>query len=630
MSCEIVLKYEDGTEEIINNAEGWKFRAGPITYNDIFNGETYDSRKEIPGWDMPEGESKYAYFNPVICEAPCPIIEPEMAEPIKYLDTVKPVKLTQPKKNVYVYDMGRNFAGIVKIRVKEKPGTRVRLRFAESLYEDGTVNQENLRWAKATDEYVCKGKGVEEWQPIFTYHGFRYVSIEGIKPNINTIEAYVVRSSVEKTGDFTCSNELLNKIQAACVHTEESNMPSVPTDCPQRDERMGWLNDCTVRIEEIVYNFGVSSFLRKWMRDIDDTQGEDGAIADVAPKVYGCDKADPLSSIFLFAPWNMYKFYGDKRIIEEQYDKLCAWEGYITSRSKDGIVEYSYYGDWASPVDNCIGGRPVNSANSAVTPGEFVSTVFYYQNARMLAKMAELIGRSDDIEKYNKLADYIKENFNRVYFHEDTAKYGDFGSQACQILPLHFGLVPDGKREAVLEVLKKDIEEHDNHLTTGNIATKYLFEVLSNEGLVDTAFEIATKEDYPSWGYMLSLGATTIWERWELGTTSAMNSHNHPMYCTISTWFYKHILGIKPGKPGFKEIIIAPKIPSKLESASGSLNTVAGRISVDWKQEDSKLILYVTVPYGTKATIKVPAGFKEPQESLALEGGSKIFEFEKI
>ena len=604
-TAQLFFEYEDGsTQWIYSRPEDWKSSYGPIIYNDVFNGEHYDARLEMPGWDTPAAKD-WPWRPAKEIEGPGGELEPAIAEPIKIIREMKPISVSQPKEGIYVYDMGQNFAGWAEIKVNAPKDTKITLKFAEMLYEDGTVNQENMRWAENRDIYFCKGTGEETFEPHFTYHGFRFVQMEGATPDQCTITGKVVRSAVRKTGTFSCSDEMLNRIQTAVLWTEESNLHSVPTDCPQRDERQGWTNDVSVRAEETIYNFGMGAFYRKWMKDLVDEQGADGSITDVAPRCYGSIHADPICSVFLLIPWFNYMFYGDDSLINEYYDNMCRWEDFLTSQSKDGIVQYSNYGDWAGPLDGCMGGWEANMALSAITPGTYMSTVFYYVNARLLAKIAERIGRNADIAKHNALADYIKEQLNKEFFNYETAQYA-LGSQASNSLALRFDLVPEGYREKVKKNLADDIRKHNGHLTTGNIATKYMLEALSDNDMGDLAFEIATQEDYPGWGYMFANGATTIWERWELGVTAAMNSHNHPMYCTISTWFFKHLTGIRPLEKGFDRILVAPQPVSGLTDASAIMETVRGNVASGWKKQEDKLIMDVIIPFGASALVRIP------------------------
>lgn len=638
LSYEIYIKYKDGSSELLLSGpdSGLTVGAGPITYNDLFNGEHYDARLER-AWDVPGGTPlRSRAMIPVA--APCDTVEPELAQPIRVTRDMEPVSVSSPAPGIYVYDFGQNFAGWVKIETELPGGSAISLRFAEMLYEDGTVNQENLRWAKNHDVYICRG-GKASWEPSFTYHGFRYVQLEGCTPQQIKLTGRQVRSDIKVSGSFSCSDELLNRIQQCVLWTEESNLHSVPTDCPQRDERQGWVNDCTVRIEEIIYNFSCGAFLRKWMKDLADTQEADGSIKDVAPRVFGADKADPLSSIFLFVPWYSYMFFGDAAMIGEYYEQLKAWEQYLVSRSRFGIMQYYNYGDWAGPVDGGVGGREANSALSAITPGEFVATVFFYENARLLARMARLLKKPAEAAEYTELADYIRSAINREYLNGKTGQYA-LGSQASNLLALHFDIVPASMRKKVLKNLVDDIKAHDYHLTTGNIATKYLFDVLSDEGLADVAYRIATKTDYPGWGYMLAMGATTIWERWELGTTSAMNSHNHPMYGTISTWFYKHLAGITPLAPAFEQIRIAPCLPEGLSSVCASMDTPRGTAASAWERTPQGVRMEVTLPFGTPGEIVLPEGFRlcpgsryesaQEGRTLHLCSGTYVLELEKI
>lgn len=500
----------------------------------------------------------------------------------------------------------------------------VTLKFAESVYEDGTVNQENLTTAFSTDKYILKGKGEEVWEPRFTYHGFRYVQVEGYpgEPGLDSITGKLVRSAVSGVSQFECSNDLINKIHQNVLWTEEDNLHSVPTDCPQRAERMGWLNDMSVRIEEIVYNFNVASFMTKWEADIKDTQDEAGAIADTAPYVYGSHPADPVSSTYILVPWYMYLFYGDKRILEQYYDGMTKWFEYLRSRSRNGLVKYGFYGDWASPVtvSEKINGIP--TPVSSITPLEYVSSVHNYYNAVLLAKIAKILRKSSDADRFTALAGEIRDAINAKYLDASAKTYGT-SSQAFNTFALFLELAPPELREGILENLVSDLEaKHGYHLTTGNLCTKYIFEVLSDRGLADIAYNTATQTDYPSWGFMISKGATTIWERWELETGRGMNSHNHPMYGTISTWFMKHLAGIRPDEeyPGFERFIIKPLIPGDLEYVSASLLTLKGEIRSAWRKIGNSLIMDVAVPFNSRARLFIPKLGRVAGDIIIKEG----------
>lgn len=381
---------------------------------------------------------------------------------------------------------------------------------------------------------------MEVYEPCFTYHGFRYVQVEGFlgEPGPEAITGRVVRSSVEQIGSFRCSNPLINQLHKNIVWTESNNLHGLPTDCPQRDERLGWLNDMTVRAEEAVYNFNLVNLYAKWVDDIADTQGKKtGAIADTAPYVkYGRRPADPVASSYLIVPWLSYLHYGDLRTLEKHYEGFKRWVTYLGNMADNNIINFSEIGDWAPPVTEAAEGSIGAGAVSAKTPGALMSTGYYYLNAALMSKFAHILGKNEDERYYAKLAAEISDAFNREFFHRDTCSYGS-GNQASNVFPLYLGIVPQECQQAVLHNLVRDVmEKHGCHVTTGNLCTKYLIDVLAEMGMVDLAFALVTQKTYPSWGYMLSMGATTIWERWEYvtcGKLAGMGSHNHISYIRL-------------------------------------------------------------------------------------------------
>ena len=483
----------------------------------------------------------------------------------------------------------------------------VTLRFAETLYENGLVNQENLRNAKVADTYILKGEGVETWEPAFTYHGFRYIQIEGLPkaPAVGDIQVKVVRSDVAKTGTFKCSNSLLNDIHQMVVNTEASNLHSVPTDCPQRDERMGWLNDLTVRIEQAMYNFNMARFYPKFMDDVSDTQDNNGTITCVAPFRFGMRPADPVSASFLLMAQKCYKFYGNLNMVEEHYDAMKGWVDYLYSRTEKGIVDYSYYGDWCPPKAFLMDAS--GSGVSRDTPGKLMSTGYLYYCAQMLSDMGKITGRDVEAEHYKKMADEIAAAFNREYWNEETGGYAS-NNQASNSFALYLGLVDDTKLPRVVNNLVEDVKKHDYHLTTGNLCTKYLLEMLTEHGHVETAYRIVSQTTYPSWGFMLSKGATTLWERWEYATGDAMNSHNHPMMGSADSWFYKYLLGINLdfNHPAFEKFTIRPYIVQNLNWVEGEFISEKGVIKSAWSKKNNSLFFTVTIPGNTTATVYVP------------------------
>lgn len=606
------ITFTDGTNKsyFTSDSTGWSVSGGPIIQSSIFNGEIYDARRENAGW-TPEAKIKRdsireeKWENVISVDSPTGVMVAQKQEPIRIVERITPHIISEPTPHVYVLDAGQNMAGWASLRVKGEKGTIITLKFGETLYEDGTVNQENLRAAKAKDTYILRGGKEERWEPSFTYHGFRYIQIEGFpyRPKVGDIIVKAVRSDVQQVGRFSCSNALLNSIHEMVVNTEASNLHSIPTDCPQRDERMGWLNDMTVRIDQALYNFDLSRFYAKWIDDIGDTQNEEGSIADTAPFHWGYNPADPVSASYLLLALQSYNFYGNKLIIEEHYSGLKAWVDYLYSKTKNGIVDYSRWGDWSPPLEFSMEDSP----NSRDTPGSLMSTGYLYYCSKIISDMADLLCEGDDADYYKELAKETATAFNKEYWNEQVGGYAS-NNQACNSFALFIGIVPKERISRVVKNLVEDVKMHDYHLTTGNLCTKYLLEMLTEHGHHEVAYRIATQKTYPSWGYMLANGATTLWERWEYATGSEMNSHNHPMMGSVDSWFYKYVLGIIPdiNGPGFEKFIIHPYLFSDLKFAEGEFNSIKGVIKSAWRKESGYIILDVTIPENSVATLYIP------------------------
>lgn len=611
LRMQMEVYFEDGSKDVVNTSYTRPVMGGPVMYSSIFDGEIYDARLELPELFAPHEPAGlmnkiWAYSH--VADAPGGKMVSQKMEPIRVVDTLTPKII---KKDVatgfYILDTKQNLAGWASLRVQGKRGQEVTLRFAESLRENGLVNQDNLRNAKATDTYILKGEGIEQWEPRFTYHGFRYIQVEGYPGELKEGDIVVkrVRNDVAQTGYFKCGNELLNRIHKMVVETEASNLHSVPTDCPQRDERMGWLNDMTVRIGQAINNFDLARFYTKYIDDVSDTQDKYGQITCVAPFRFGARPADPVSASYLLMAWESYRYYGNLSIMSDHYDSMKRWVDYLKSRTdENGIVNYSYYGDWCPPAKFSMG---KDSPISRDTPGVLMSTGYLYYCASMISEMAKLLGKTNDAAHYADLAKHTAEAFNRAYWKEETGGYGA-NNQAANAFALYLGLVDEKDVSRVVDNLVKDVERNDFHLTTGNLCTKYLMEMLSKYGHVDAAYKIATQKTYPGWGYMLENGATTLWERWEYATGDAMNSHNHPMMGSIDSWFYLYILGIMPDTkyPGFEKFSIHPRIPSELDFAEGELHTVKGIIKSAWKKSGGILTMDVTIPANTTAIVSIP------------------------
>ena len=602
LRMQIHVEMEGGQAVDAATDESWRTMPGPIQQDSVYNGEVYDARLETPGWDR-AGFDDAHWKAATLIDGPKGELSAQMMPPIRLLDSITPVKMTTPRPGVYVYDLGQNISGVVELHVRGPRGTRVQLRHAELLYDDGTLNVENLRAAKATDVYFLRGDGtLETYQPRFTYHGFRYVELIGYPgaPKFDTLRARVVHSDVRPTGGFTSSKQILNQIQRNILWGIQDNLHSVPTDCNQRDERMGWMADAHLYAETAMLNFDMPAFYTNFLRDIHDVQAADGTVTDTVPHRYGSRPADPAWGMaYPLLTWYMYEYYGDRRTLEQHFDGVKAWTDYLRSRSRDGLLEYSYYGDWV-PIDK--------------TPGALVSTFCYYWSADIVARMAELLGKSTEAETYRKLAGEIKDAFNAKFLNAATSTYGT-GTQTAQILPLFLNMTPNNRRGAVFGSLRDDlVYTHNTHLTTGILGTKYLFPLLTSTGNSDLAYELATQTTYPSWGYMVENGATTLWELWQNKTGPSMNSHNHPMFGSIGAWFYNALAGINldPAKPGFERIVIAPQVVRDLKWASGSLDTIRGTVTSSWTRSDNGLRLEVTIPVGSQAEVHIPELGSDP------------------
>lgn len=640
---QLELTYVDGSRDIVathsdqpDMNDRWSVSSGPVVFNSVFDGETYDARLEKTGWDQPDAtqrrrvpDRREAWAGIMPVEPPGGRLVSQALEPIKVVETVQGAKLTEPAPGVFVLDAGQNVSGWLELHATGAAGTQVTLKYSESLKPDGTVNQENLRSAACIDTYILKGGGAPEvWQPGFTYHGFRYVEIDGYPGQLalESVPIKRVRTAAETNGTFTSSNELLNRIQQMIRNTEANNLFSVPTDCPQRNERMGWMNDLTVRLEESLYNFELSRFYTKFLSDVGDTQSPDGAITDTAPFKWGKRPADPVCASYLLMGWFMYQYYGDTSAMEAHYDGFKAWVDYLARRSEDYVVPYGSWGDWSPPAQESITGSAGSSAVARNTPLPFMSTGYFYYCSDLLAKMARVLGRKDDAAHFEEQARKIADSFQRHFWNPSTHGYVS-NNQACNSFALFLGLVPPAEVPRVMENLVGDVEQHQGHLTTGNLCTKYLMETLTDHARGEVAYRIATQKTYPSWGFMLENGATTLWERWELLTQAGMNSHDHPMMGSVSSWYYKYLAGIRgnPAAPGFKKFFLQPNAVEGLTWVRASYRSMYGEIRSEWRRENGTFTLKATVPANTTAEVFIPDAY-----GASLSESGKAILAEKI
>jgi len=549
-------------------------------------------------------------------------LSPQGFPPIRVAETLRPVRLWSPQPGIHLADFGQNFSGWVRLKARGPQGTEIKLRHAELLNEDGTLNVLPNQNAEATDVYILKGDGEEFYEPRFTYHGFRYVEISGFpgEPAPEDVEGRFVHSNVEKAGDFACSNGLLNRIHKNIIWGQLSNLMSIPTDCPQRDERYGWLGDAHLSAEEAILNFDMAAFYTKYLEDIRLAQKEGGSLPDVVPpyieRLYPADPAWGIA--YLELAWLMYFYYDDLRILGRHYTPMKKYADFMTRNAEENIItKLGKYGDWCPP----------GSVSPKRTPLELTSTWCYYRAVTLISIFAKILGRDDDARSYAKLAEEIKASFNTEFLSGDQyashkiSAADSSPNQTSSVLPLYLDLVPSEKKDTILKgLLHSIVKEWDYHLNTGILGTRYLLDVLSRNGGEEAAYKIVTQTSYPGWGYMVEEGATTLWERWENLTGNGMNSHNHIMLGSVDAWLYRFVAGMRCQEPGWRKIIIQPPLITGLREASAKVMTIRGAAGVSWRRQDSLFELAVRIPVGSAADVFVPL----------FEESGRIKESEKI
>ncbi|MBO4528502.1 MAG: family 78 glycoside hydrolase catalytic domain [Victivallales bacterium] len=618
MTAMLKIEYADGSRQTIVSDDSWQAGYGAWADNDIFNGVTYDARLEAP-WSYVGFQG---FGKAVVKDAPGGEMTPMVLPPILPAEEYT-VASQWPLNGKCVMDFGQNLAGVIRLRIPKglPAGTVITLTHSEELNENGELYTATLRSAKATDRYIVSGKESDDtwFMPIFTYHGFRYACVEGLGNAIepDDIRAVALRNNLDKKSFFNCGSALVTKIHDNCVATERANTHGLLTDCPQRDERMGWMNDATVRFEAFPYRFESNAIFRKIAKDLRNDQGVDGAITCTAPLVFGSRPADPVCSSFLITGMQNYLYYNDLDMLKDGFNGWKGWADCLLAHSDDGIVNYSYYGDWAAPAYAC---DAPEGARSGVTPGIFMSTGYSYFNCRTVSEFATILGYEKEAKEYAEKAEYVKNAMLKKWYHADTKTFAT-GSQACQIFPLWLGIFPEEDAAEAAKKLRDELRQWDYKFTTGNLCTRYLFEVLSQYGYIDDAWALITKEDYPSFGYTIQQEATTIWERFELKKNAGMNSHSHPMYGAVYHWFYAYLAGIKPLTAGCGKVRVAPYFPNKLMSVHCVVDTVKGPLMVRWFKRYDKLHLLVNVPFGMTAEVHF--------DGQVMEVGSGFHTYEK-
>jgi alpha-L-rhamnosidase len=620
------VEYTDGRIETIGTASRWTTSAGPITFNSIYGGETYDARAEKPGWDTPDyDDSDWAMAQ--VVSAPGGKLSAQMMPPIKADQVIKPVKLTEPKPGVFLFDMGQNFAGFAELSLRGPAGTKVVMKYGERLAKDGMLDRADIQQhivrvdtnqQYQTDTYLLDGSSrITHHASRFTYHGFQYVEVTGFpgKPTLDTLRGVFIHSAIPVAGEFECSNPLLNRIWDAGRWSYLSNLQGIPTDCPHR-EKNGWTGDAHLAAEQGLFNYGPAAVYAKWINDLGDEQRPTGELPGIVPTSgwgYKWGNGPAWDSAFLLIPFYLYEYCGDTKVLCDHYDGMKRYVDYLSSKATNGIVDIGL-NDWA----------PFKTA----TPADITSTAYYYRDAQIVALTAGLMGNDAEARKYTDLAAGIKQAFNGKFYHADTALYGN-GSQTALSCALYQGLVEPANKARVLNNLVAAVDKANGHIDTGILGTKYLLNALLENGRADVAYRIVSQKDLPSWGWWLEQGATTLWENW-----NGAESRNHIMFGDISAWFYKALAGINPdpAMPAFKHFIIKPNIVGGLTSAQASYDSVRGRIASDWKAKDGHFDLTVTIPANTTATVYVPmanaAPIKEEGKPAADAAGVKFLRVE--
>lgn len=662
--AQLEITLADGSTRRVISDRTWQHQFGPLLENDMLMGEAYDARLEMPGWDRPGFDDKSWRRVQIFDAWPGKLVATN-GPTVRRMEELQPISDPEVTRDFIhtnaIFDLGQNLVGRVRFQGSAPAGTTVTLRFAEVLDEKGKLYTTNLRAARATDYYTFKGEGVEVWEPKFTFHGFRYVELVDYPGEVDrtTITAVVLHSEMAQTGDFAASEPLLNQLQHNILWGQKGNFVDVPTDCPQRDERLGWTGDIQVFARTAAFNMDVAGFMRKWAQDVADSQSPEGMIPAVVPTAIGLVDGGPAwADAAVICPWTMYLCYGDRGILAENYGVMTKFMDWLQSVSPGHIrcapewEGWPGFGDWLS----------IN----APTPRDLIGTAFLAYDAGLMARIAEVLGKRQDAARYGKLFAEVKAAFANRYLKggslpenpppaserrrmldgadaisRGNLKVVDYGpvesevfntdlftpSQTAYVLALHFDLLPDNLRPQATAELVADIERRGGHLSTGFVGAPYLPHVLSSNGRLDVAYRLLHQTSWPSWLYSVTQGATTIWERWDGWTEDngfqdpGMNSFNHYAYGSIGAWLYNTVAGIEidPARPGYKHAILRPQPGGGLTEARGALQTRYGELVSDWKIVDGRFEWRVVVPPNTTATVHLPGSAGQAHEVAAGE-----------
>ena len=620
--AQLEVELADGSTVTVATDDVWNATTGPIRASDIYNGETVDARLAMPGWSSP-GFDASAWQTATIIDPPAARLVAKHVQPVRPIEELTPLSLSQPQPGRFVFDLGQNMVGRVRLRLRSQPaGQTVTLRHAEMLEADGTLYTANLRGAKATDVYICRGDAEEVYEPYFTFHGFRYVEVSGLEgqPRPEDVAGVVLHSDLPETGQFECSDPQINRLQANIRWGQKGNFLEVPTDCPQRDERLGWTGDAQVFVRTASFNMDVAAFFEKWAFDLADAQAPDGSLPHVAPDVlsrpgryHGGTAA--WADAGVICPWTIYLTTGDRRILEQAYPMMAGWIEHQRATSDRLIRPDAGFGDWLATDAVTPGAAP--------TPRDLIGTAYFAHTTDLMARIAALLGRDGDAASWRSLHQEIVAAFNREFVSPAGRVVGH--TQTGYLLALAFDLLPDALQPAAVRHLVHLIESRGNKLTTGFVGTPLLCPVLTRFGRADVAYRLLMQTEYPSWLYTVAQGATTMWERWNSFTLekgfgdAGMNSFNHYAYGAIGQWLYASVAGIDldEAQPGYRHVVIRPHVGGGLTWARGQLATPYGLVRSGWTLEGETLTLEVAIPANAHATVLLPAA---SPDAVSLNG----------
>ncbi|MGB8940506.1 MAG: alpha-L-rhamnosidase [Streptomyces sp.] len=618
--AQLEVTYTDGSTDRVLSGTDWRAATGPVTAADLLSGEDYDARLETAGWTRAGFDDSKWVAADAVDKVKAAVVA-QIDGHTRVESEISARKVTEPKPGVFVFDLGQNMVGAVRLAVSGKAGTKVQLRHAEVLNPDGTVYTTNLRSARATDTYTLKGGGKETYEPRFTFHGFRYVEVTGYpgKPPLDAVTGRVIHTSAPFTMDFKTNVPMLNQLHSNITWGQRGNFLSVPTDTPARDERLGWTGDINVFAPTAAYTMESARFLTKWLDDLRDGQSDDGAFTDVAPFVGTVGKGVAgWGDAGVTVPWALYQAYGDRRVLEQSWSSMLKWLDYLEKHSSGYLRPAEGYGDWLNIQDE--------------TPKDVIGTAYFAHSADLVAQAAEALGK--DPAPYKKLFGSVRDAFRAAYVSDGGRVKGD--TQTAYVLALSMDLLADGDRAPAAARLVELIKSKDWHLSTGFLGTPRLLPVLTATGHTDVAYRLLVQKSFPSWGYQIDKGATTMWERWDSikpdGSfqDAGMNSFNHYAYGSVGEWMYANIAGIAPADPGFRKILVRPRPGGGVTEAQGSFDALYGPVTTRWKTDDEGFRLTLTLPANTTAEVWIPAGKRtqvthDAAEFLRMEDGCAVF-----